>query len=49
MSLGSEQVRCVCKDVLIVDDEVFNQFTFQALLNSYNVKADCAINGLEAF
>ena len=41
-------MKCACKEALIVDDEVFNQFTFQALLNSYNVQADCAINGLEA-
>ena len=28
VSLVSEVIKCNCKDVLIVDDEVFNQFTF---------------------
>ena len=43
---------CACKDlakVLVVDDNVFNIFTLQMVLDtSFKLKSDKALNGQEA-
>ena len=35
--------------VLLVEDNVINQFVAIRILQQWNVKVDCALNGLEAF
>jgi CheY-like chemotaxis protein len=39
---------CACKDILIVDDEYFNQLALTTILGTMKLKADCANNGIQA-
>ena len=39
---------CVCEDILIVDDDVFNLFSLEILLKSLNFSCKKASNGQEA-
>lgn len=46
---SSEKIRlCSCKDVLTVDDDVFNQLALEMLLKPWNLKTKKAMNGEEA-
>jgi len=39
---------CICEDILIVDDDVFNLFSLEIMLKSLNFSCTKAINGQEA-
>ena len=39
---------CMCKPILVADDNDFNLFTFKEIMKSNQLEADGAINGLEA-
>ena len=40
---------CDCNRVLVADDNDFNLFTFKEILKSFDIEAEGAVNGLDAF
>ena len=40
--------RCTCPPVLVVDDDPFNIAALEQHLSKFNIKSDCAFNGIQA-
>jgi len=47
-SAPTPDTKCPCPKILIVDDDQFNVFAFEAILNSFNLKYDVTFTGNDA-